>query len=111
RGRVHVLPVSARSEGALDAAARAYAELLAADAVPAGELCAAAALRRGHHDQRLAVVGETAHELAEGLEAFLSDEHRAGVATGRRSPGTGKPALLFSGTGAQWARMGPRLLA
>jgi myxalamid-type polyketide synthase MxaE and MxaD len=71
---------------------------------------AAAALRRSHHDHRLAVVGATREELADGLDAFLAGERRAAVSSGRR-PSAGAPplAFVFSGMGPQWWGMGREL--
>src|SRR5581483_12245041 len=85
------------------------AELLSGDAGDAESICAAAALRRAPHDHRVAVVGESAAELVDGLESFLAGERRAGIAAGRREPSAGKLGFVFSGMGAQWAGMGRRL--
>jgi acyl transferase domain-containing protein len=67
---VLVLPVSARTGSSLRDLALAYAEHLdgiGADLTALRGACAAAALRRTHHEHRVAAVGETAAELAKAL--------------------------------------------
>jgi 1-acyl-sn-glycerol-3-phosphate acyltransferase len=110
--RPELLPLSARSPEALEAAARAYLDLLSRAEPPVAEICAAASLRRAHHDHRLAVAGTGAEELADGLDAFIAGERRAAVTAGRR-PATGAPplAFVFSGMGPQWWGMGRQLSA
>ncbi len=72
-----ILPLSARSSVALRKLAGAYAECLenleGEDGhVPLQAMCAAAALRRTHHECRTAAVGETADELATALRRFAA---------------------------------------
>ena len=62
--RVELLPLSARSPEALAALAGRY-ELALAAGVPLADLCYTAGARRGHHDHRLAVVGDSPAELSE----------------------------------------------
>lgn len=67
-----VLPVSARTEGSLRAMSLAYAERLDRVGEDSGALraiCAAAALRRTHHEHRVAVCAATAPALAAALRA------------------------------------------
>jgi microcystin synthetase protein McyG len=110
-----VLPISARSEGALKGLAMAYRERLDSGEYDAPELfrdmCYSAAVRRSHHDFRLAVTGRDARDCAAGLGAFLAAEGSPQVAHGRvegeRERG---PVFVFTGQGPQWAGMGRELL-
>lgn len=101
----YLLPVSAKTAPALKAAAAALADHL--DAVPESalpDLAHTAAVRRTHHPVRLAVVGETADELAARLRAVRPRDE----APGR---GTSEVAFVFSGQGSQWVGMACGLLA
>ncbi|MDO9176096.1 MAG: beta-ketoacyl synthase N-terminal-like domain-containing protein, partial [Actinomycetota bacterium] len=72
-GQALVLPISARSAGALHDLASSYRALLAGGSrVAALDICATAALRRSHHDHRLVVTGRSAAELVEALDARLA---------------------------------------
>ncbi len=109
-----ILPLSARSSLALRRLATAYVGRLddiEEGAIPLRSMCAAAALRRTHHACRIAVVGETADELAAALRRFSvsapgrSEELPRGIAS---PPGV---ALLFlaSHTSEQRGRLTHRL--
>jgi acyl transferase domain-containing protein/NADPH:quinone reductase-like Zn-dependent oxidoreductase/acyl carrier protein len=108
-----VLPISAQSPEALRALAGAYGDLLSGPgAPPVRDLCYSAAVRRTHHDHRLAVVGGSHAELAEGLSAFLAGEPRNHVAAGVRAASTPhRLVFVFPGQGGQWAGMAQDLLA
>ncbi len=109
--RVELLPLSARSPEALAALAGRYEVALAAG-VPLADLCHTAGARRGHHDHRLAVVGDTPAELSESLAAYRRGAARPGLSAGHCRPGQ-RPGVvfLFSGQGSQWHGMGQRLHA
>jgi len=74
-GRVHLLPLSARSPEAL----RALANTCLAYLGPGGaghleelrDICFSAAVRREHHQHRLAVAGKDHREMAERLRSWL----------------------------------------
>ncbi|WP_151483792.1 type I polyketide synthase [Streptomyces albicerus] len=102
----YVLPVSARSPGALRELARRYADLLEAD--NAGQVCTAAAQRRDHYEHRLAVTGASFAELADGLRDFASGRARDSAAYGCGP----RPRVVFvyPGQGSQWHGMGRALL-
>ncbi|HVM13413.1 MAG TPA: amino acid adenylation domain-containing protein [Egibacteraceae bacterium] len=111
--RAHVLTVSARSAEALQQAAERSRELLRGGEAPAlRDLCYTAAVRRTHHEHRMAAVGGTGDELAAALDAFLAGEGSPAVAAGRATRGREpKLAFLFAGMGPQWWAMGRHLLA
>jgi acyl transferase domain-containing protein/acyl-CoA synthetase (AMP-forming)/AMP-acid ligase II/acyl carrier protein len=111
--RSHLLTVSAPTEQALrELAARHAARLDAPDAeATVAEYCAAAAVRRTHHTERLTCVGRSAAELRDGLAAFVRGEEHPGVtwggpSTGRRS----RVAFVFSGQGPRWWPLSAELL-
>ena len=107
----YLLPLSARSPEALHAVARSYRELLAGSASSLHDICYSASARRSHHDYRMSVAGDSAHQLLDGLDAFLQGETRTGLAAGRKAPANRKKmAWVFAGQGAQWFGMGRTLL-
>jgi len=109
----YLLPISARSPAALCELARAYQLLLADEAgAPLADICAGAAMRRSHHEERLAAVGHSRGELAGQLAAFLAGEERQGLAVGSADPLRRELlAFVFPGQGAQWPGMARQLLA
>ena len=111
-GSACLLPLSARSPQALQSCARAFEEFLTAGEVSPRDLCYTAGVRRSHHDYRLAVAGNSAEQLKEGLQAFLRAETHAGLSTGRKASGhRSKLVFVFPGQGSQWRGMGRMLLA
>nr|MCU0685551.1 type I polyketide synthase [Polyangiaceae bacterium] len=111
-GESRVLLVSARGPEALRANATAWARwLLERPAGGVRDVCFTAAVRRTHHDHRLAVVGRDRRELAAQLEAWAAGEARPGVAAGRAGERAPRVAFVFSGHGSEWRGMGRELLA
>lgn len=108
----HVLVVSARRDEALRSLTASYRDLLREGDAPAPyDVCATAAVRRTHHEYRLAAVGSTAEELASSLDAFLAGEPSPDLASARASSGDPpKLTFVFSGMGPQWWAMGRELL-
>ena len=107
-----LIPLSARSPGALRDLARRYMTMLGGgDATSLVDVACAAAHRRAHHDHRLAITATTRDDAVDALDAFLAGEARATVAAGRRSDAAGKLAFVFSGMGPQWWGMGQQLRA
>ncbi|MGI5158654.1 type I polyketide synthase [Microbispora sp. CA-102843] len=108
--RPMLLPVSARTSGALTALGARYRDLLRT--APLQDVAAAAGVRRSHHDQRLAVVAVTAEEAAAKLDAYAANGHAEGVYTGEADDlgGPSRTAWVFPGQGAQWVGMGRDLL-
>jgi acyl transferase domain-containing protein/acyl carrier protein len=101
-----VLPISARTESALGALARAFVDDLTHRPGETDGICAAAAARRSHHAYRLAVTGGTAEALVVGLNAYEARARRPGVAWGAARPESNRSVFVFCGQGAQWHGMG-----
>jgi acyl transferase domain-containing protein/acyl carrier protein len=113
-GKTWLLPLSARSPGALSALALAYAErLLAADGEGRlADFAHAAGARRDHHPHRLAVVGRTRQDVAALLLTFARNGATEGVIQGPpAAAGRPKVVFVFPGQGSQWLGMGRQLLA
>ena len=107
-----LLVLSARSPAALRELAARCARWLRESDVDPHDACFTAAVRRGHHEHRLAAVGATGRELAGRLDAFAAGERHAAVATGRAPARESEPQVGFvcSGMGPQWWGMGRELL-
>jgi acyl transferase domain-containing protein/acyl carrier protein/protein-L-isoaspartate O-methyltransferase len=113
-GQAVILPISARSPQALEDFAKSYSAFLDDEGnsgPPLRDVCYSAALRRGHGDYRLTVVGNSKRELIQQLDAFAAGESRLSMASGRRvTKPSPKLAFVFSGMGPQWWGMGRQLL-
>jgi myxalamid-type polyketide synthase MxaE and MxaD len=111
--RTYLLPLSAPGPDAIKAVAAAYHDFLTDGATkpPLADICYTASVRRSHHDDRLALVGEDPEELVEQLEAFLRGGGRPNASARRLAPGRRpKVVFVFPGQGAQWLGMGRELL-
>ncbi|MFH8367578.1 SDR family NAD(P)-dependent oxidoreductase [Streptomyces sp. NPDC018031] len=100
-----LLTFSARDEQALRELAARYAGQLerTGDGPALRSLTAAAALRRTHHEHRLACAGTGPAEIAEALRAFGADGERPGLSWGRRAVGRRpRTVFVFSGQGPRW---------
>lgn len=108
----YILPISARSSQALKALTQAYLEKLSIAELSLTDLCYSASLHRSHYDHRLAISGQTAERLIDGLSAYVNDESHSSLVTGyveeNRQPGL---VFVFPGQGGQWVGMGRQLLA
>lgn len=114
-GKPHLLTLSARCPGALEAMVRAYQTFLTTDGNGASpslrDICYTASARRTHHDYRLALVVRSREELVEQLAFFLQEEIRSGMSSGHgASDRQHKIVFVFSGQGSQWVGMGQELL-
>jgi acyl transferase domain-containing protein/SAM-dependent methyltransferase/acyl carrier protein len=109
-----LLPLSARSEQALQQLARAYQAFLTTGGPGARprleDLCYTASARRSHYEHRLTVVGRTHEELADHLGAFLRGEPRPAIAHREASSRRPKVVFVFPGQGSQWPGMARELL-
>ncbi|MGK3965270.1 type I polyketide synthase [Sorangium sp. So ce1667] len=100
---VHVLALSGKSEGALEALRVRYIEQLRnQESEGVADLCYTAGACRSHFEERLAVVGSTRAQLIERLEA-------GSAVRGKAEPR--RIAFLFTGQGSQYAGMGRKLYA
>ena len=105
-----LLPLSARSVEGLREQAGRYAEHLGAGAPALADVAYTAALRRTHHEHRLAVVGRAPREIAQRLRTFVEAGSAVGVSRGTAG-GRPRVAFVFPGQGSQWLGMGRNLLA
>ncbi|MDC0708567.1 SDR family NAD(P)-dependent oxidoreductase [Stigmatella sp. ncwal1] len=109
-----VLVLSARTPPALHELAAAYRRRLASPEfnAPLQAIVHTAALRRSHHEHRLAITGTTREAWLAALDAFHDEAAHPGVFSGRVEPGrAAKLAFVFSGQGSQWVGMGRELFA
>lgn len=110
--RACILTLSARSPEALTSLAHAYVSAFDEDARRSlYDVCYTSALRRTHHDHRLAVTAGNRADVIEYLTAFLREESVPWVWTGKAEPES-KPKVVFvcPGQGSQWIGMGRQLL-
>ncbi|BAU88120.1 hypothetical protein SLA_7254 [Streptomyces laurentii] len=106
-----LLTVSARDGQALRELAARYEDRLADDA-PVRALAQAAAVRRTHHEHRLACTGASAAELRAALAAFRGGEDVPGLSSGVRQAGLrSKPVFVFAGQGPRWWPLAADLLS
>lgn len=111
-GRALLLPLSARSEAALQARAAELAATLRHDGGSLRDLLHTAATRRQALEHRAAAVGRGREALIEELSALARDPSLEGAARGRvRHERRAPLVLVFAGQGSQWVGMGQRLLA
>lgn len=108
----YLLPLSARSPEALRALAFSWAGMLRSgvDASPQ-DLAYTAALRRDHHDHRVAFCFHDTQMLQRLLGGWLRDEPSLDVQAGRARGRRPKVAFAFCGNGPQWWGMARGLLA
>lgn len=83
--RPELLALSARSPEALDALVGEY-EMQLVTGAPLGDLCYTAGARRGHHDYRLCVVGDSQSAMFEALAAYRQHEERQDCRSGAGGP-------------------------
>ncbi len=120
-GRVHLLPLSARSPGALTALAKAYLDHIGSDLIEGdrveppptpAELSHAMGVQRSHHSHRLAILCDSRAGVAAQLRAFLDGERSPDRVSGQARFGKDvKPVFVFTGMGPQWWGMGRQLHA
>lgn len=107
----YLLPLSARSTGALRALVGNFQDLLATDfSIETKDICYAASLRRSQYDYRIAVLGHSRKELHDSLKAFLQGEQQHNLINSSAPGPRPKIAFVFPGQGGQWYGMGRDLL-
>lgn len=99
--------LSAAQRDSLQIMALRHADFLSSSKQGLQDIAFSAFTRRSHYSHVLAVVGQSAKELAERLRTFAAgqvESHAlATVITRKKKP---KIGFVFSGQGGQWARMG-----
>ena len=100
---LHVVPISARSEAALDAAVRLFAET-AGGGQELPDIAFTAATGRAHFRHRAAAIGQDSADIERQLRAA-----DGGLVRGVAEPGATKIAFLFTGQGSQQIDMGRQL--
>lgn len=106
------LILSARTQPALQAQAKSYAELLASsDALDYYDLAYAAAYRRERLDVCLIVEPVSVVALRKQLDEFSGGNQPDGMIVEVAPVDSGKLAFIYAGNGAQWIGMGQLLLA
>ena len=108
-----LLLLSARSPDALTSLAQAYLSAMDdQEAHPLHDICFTAALRRTHHEHRMALVAGNRVAATERLKAFLQGQNLPGVCAGKAEPGrTRKVVFVCPGQGSQWLGMGRQLMS
>ncbi|MER7667456.1 acyltransferase domain-containing protein [Kitasatospora sp. NPDC096128] len=111
-GPLHLVPVTARTAGALADTCRELSNHVERD--PGLRVCDLAytlATRRTHHNHRVALLARNRQDVLDGLARVAAGRPHPEVVTGTFS-GTvdRRVALVFSGGGTQWVGMGRELL-
>lgn len=109
----YFLPISARSEAALQALAGRYAGFMKRQASNHADvltdICYSAATRREHHRYRLGLIASSIDEMHEQLSDFSAGKGQH-LISAKSSPEARKPVMVMTGMGPQWWAMGQELL-
>lgn len=109
--RPFILPVSANTEGPLKAYANRYRAFLKDSEASIADICASAATRKSHQEERMVVIGSDRAELRSLLKKTFTESKRPeGCLTGHPTVAHKDIVFVFTGQGAQWWAMGQQLL-
>ena len=108
---MHLLTLSAKSDGAMRELAQAYETYLKAHPEASlADVCFTANTGRTHFNHRLTIVTESRVQLLAQLKAFCAGRETAGLVRGQVSTQISpRIAFLFTGQGSQYADMGRHL--
>ncbi len=101
----YLIPLSARTTGALTKSAQGLQQSLQDQPLDLYTLAANLSCRRTHFPTRTAFAVHTLEELAESLRAFVDDPEPVATVNESEEP----LAMVFSGQGTQWAGCGSAL--
>ncbi|MEV7187600.1 acyltransferase domain-containing protein [Kitasatospora sp. NPDC093102] len=110
--QVHLVPVTARTTGALADTCRELSNHVERDpGLRVSDLAYTLAARRTHHSHRIALFARNRQDVLDGLARVAAGQSHPDVVTGTVSGNTDRRvALVFSGGGTQWVGMGRELL-
>ena len=107
---LHVLPISAKTEAALNELAGRYVTYFERHpGVPLADVCFTAGSGRAHFEHRLSVLAGSAEEAREKLAGFLAGSADDALQGQSRESGLPKTGFLFTGQGSQYVNMGKEL--
>lgn len=110
-----LIPFSAKSDKALITMAEKYVNFFSSEKkrklISLSDICFSSAVRRSHHDCRLAVVTKSIDDFLEKLSQFAVGVRMEDVTYSKIIPAKDrKIVFVFSGMGPQWWYMGRELL-
>lgn len=105
-----ILPICARSKGALRILASKYKEYLQNEDNNLAQILSNTIYRRSLHSDRLSIVASSREELIEKLEAYEEDILVKGVSEGSVSAKKRNIVFVYTGMGPQWWKMGRDLM-
>ncbi|MEU3563467.1 acyltransferase domain-containing protein [Kitasatospora sp. NPDC006786] len=111
-GQLHLVPVTARTAGALTDTCRELSNHVERDpGLRVSDLAYTLAARRTHHSHRIALFARDRQDVLDGLARVAAGQPHPDVVTGTVSGNADRRvALVFSGGGTQWVGMGRELL-
>lgn len=105
------LVLSARTDAALRAMARHYADLLSGKSVEDYyDIAYASVFRRDRMEKRLACMPDSVDAALNLLQRYAVGESPSGITVEDALPSKGDVAFIYSGNGAQWVGMGQLLM-
>ncbi|MBB4921925.1 acyl transferase domain-containing protein [Kitasatospora kifunensis] len=110
--QLHLVPVTARTAGALTDTCRELSNHIERDAgLRVSDLAYTLAARRTHHNHRITLFARNRQDVLDGLARIAAGQSHPDVVTGTVSGSVDRRvALVFSGGGTQWVGMGRELL-